>query len=69
MIRRDSAGQHGTVGRKGQGNRRIRVGKKHAFPGKPVNVRGGLAAVAVAAEVVGAAGIDADKKDIADRCF
>ncbi len=64
---RNGAGQHRAVSRQRHRNGGVGVPEDDAFPGDPVDVRGGAAGMAVAAEVVGPAGVDADQQDVADR--
>ncbi len=66
VTRRDGAGQHRAVSRQRHRNRGIGVREDDALLGDPVDVRGDAAGIAVAAEVVGPAGVDADQEDVAN---
>lgn len=61
VIRGDSAGQHGGVGRKSYGDRRDGIGKEDAFRRQFVNIWGGGPVKAITAKVIGAASINADE--------
>jgi len=52
------------MGRQSDGDSRIRIDKKGAFPSKLIDVGSGFVLVAVTAKEVGAAGVDADEDDI-----
>ncbi len=67
VDRRDLPGHHGTVRRQRGGNGGVGVGEQHAMGGQAINVGGGLLGVAVAAEPVGPAGVEADQHHVADR--
>ena len=66
VIWRDSAGKHGAVGWESDRNWRNHIFEKDALLGESVNVRCGLTGVTVAAQIVGPAGVDTDKDDIAN---
>ena len=66
VTRRDGAGQHRAVSRQRHRNWGIGVREDDALLGDSIDVRGELAGIAVAAEVVGSAGVDADQEDVAN---
>ena len=66
VVDRYRSGQHGCVRRQCHGAGRNDIFKEKPFCGEGIYIRRGVLFVAITAEMIGPAGIDTDKENIAD---